>query len=53
MENSREGTMARICTMGKRRNEVVHPDEVTARGSAGGEVRAAAPGQGRGSGGRL
>lgn len=45
--------MARICTMGKRRNEVAHPAEVTATGRAGEEVRGAAPGQGKGSEGRL
>lgn len=39
--------------MGKRRNEVAHPAEVTATGRAGGEVRAAVPGQGRGLEGRL
>lgn len=31
-KNSRDGTMAWIYMMGKRRNEVAHPAEVTATG---------------------
>lgn len=33
-KNSRDGTMAWIYMMGKRRNEVAHPAEVTATGRA-------------------